>query len=303
MPKILITGSAGFLGANLVRHILSNYKLPVIGIDRLDNIACIHNVYMNKSSEFYLADCRDYNILNRIFELNKPDYVIHLAETKAEPGQTIDGFYNIIQACRLFGIKKLLFVSSVKVYDKAIPGKKTETSRTDPEWYADDVRNSVKMSNESILKSQANGFIYNIARPAEIFGPRNHAGILPQMFIEMKNNGKISLPNKGNIIRDILHVEDFCAAIMLILLGGGKNEIYNVSGGVDFTDLEIANMVRETVIGSKGIIEFSDKTIDDPYIEVDATKLRELGWKPTRKFKDRVKDTLLWYSNNSWFFR
>jgi dTDP-glucose 4,6-dehydratase len=309
MARILVTGSAGFLGSNLIRYLIFNNKnTNIIGVDRLKNISDIHNVYINKSSEFYLADVCDIDTMNKIFELSKPDYVIHLASVASNStnnindimmiNNNINGLKNIATLCVKFN-SKLIYVSTTDVYNYIEQTKKIETSGL----YPSNKYIVSKICCENLLNvfGLENNLNYNIVRTTEVFGPRQHNGVVVDMFLDIKGHEKINLYSKGNTVRDILHIEDFSSAISILLDKGADKEIYNLSANVDFTELEIAATIIETI--GEGKIEFIDADIDNKYVEIDCDKIKNIGWKSLKKFKNRIKDSIIWYNNNQWFFK
>lgn len=309
MSRTIVTGSAGFLGSNLIRFLLFNNKnSSVFGIDKLKNVSYIHNVYINKSSEFYLADVCDKDTMHKIFEICKPDCVIHMSSIKNDNinnanelemiSNNINGLAIMANLCVEFN-SKLIYVSTTDVYDYNNDIKKDEQSPT----FCSNKYIASKLCCENLLTSFGieNNLNYTIIRATEIFGPRQHCGIIVDMFLDIKGNNKILLNNKGNIIRDLLHVEDFSNAVYLIMEKGKDKEIYNLSANIDFTDLEIASMIIESL--NEGKIEFTQNDVENKYIEINCDKIKQLGWKPIKKFKNRIKDSILWYNNNQWFFK
>jgi len=299
--RILITGCAGFLGSNLIRFLsYTNKNITISGIDRLTTVSDIHNVYMNKSSQFYLADINNENLTRKIFEIEKPEIVIHLASTMFDHYESLNsnvvGLNTISKLCLDYNAK-LIYTSTTQLYDKTNE-KKYETSNVNPtDYYL-----ISKRCGEDLLNVLGkNGLKYNIIRATEVFGPRQHHGNLINSFLDVKGHGVIKLHSKGNCARDMVHVEDFSNAVSLVMENGKDNEIYNLSINNDFTDLEIASMVIEVMEAGK--IEFIPEEIESQYLEINVDKIKSLGWKPLKKFKNRVKDSVMWYNNNQWFFK
>lgn len=282
MIKLLVIGSAGFVGSNFIRYVAFNHKnIEIISVDKISNPKDIHNVYMNKSSEFYLCDVCDQNIVNRIFEFNKPDYVIYLGlSTNGNFVQNnIMGFYNVLQACKTYKSSKVIFVKHL--FNK----------------------NSLFTTTENTCASFLSNFElpFSIINTVDLFGSRQEVGLITNFYQDIRGNGKIILNQKGSIIRDILHVEDLSSAIMSVIENNKSSQSYDVSANIDFTDLEIANIMIEAL--GEGKIEFGNEDCSlQENINIDSSLIRENGWKP-KKFKDRLKQTTFWFKQNEWFFR
>jgi len=295
--NILITGCAGFIGSNLIRFLLFNDKdIKIYGLDKLKNYEDIHNVYSNKSLDFFMANVCDLDILKRIVKFNNPEYIVHLANINdnniAMIDNNIKGLCNILDVCKEFNCK-LIFISSADVYNGL--EKKTENDYT----FGKNSNAAYKIFCENLI--QLSGVKYNIVRAPEVFGPRQTNGIVVNMFLDIKGHDKICLYNKGSIVRDLLHVEDLSNGILILLQNWIDNQIYNISANIDFTELEIASFVTEAL--KEGKIEFIPEDTHTYKIELDCAKIKSIKWKPIKKFKTRVQETIAWYNQNKWFFK
>jgi dTDP-glucose 4,6-dehydratase len=297
--RILIIGAAGFIGSNLVRYLLyskNNYYL--IGVDKIKESKNIHNIYLNKSCDFYIADACDKDIMLRIFEITRPNIVINLIE---DLNTTYSLLKSIGEYKKLFNINiKIIQMSSADVYKESKDLDEASTINSTNE------NNFNCACGEFIVKNYCNLIKakYNIVRPDFVFGPRQCSidDPIKDIYCQVKFNKKIKLSNKGSLKRNLVYIEDFNNAIISIIEKGSDDEVYNISSGVDFTDLEIAFNIKE-LIDKEIQIEFNDVEIDSKYKEIDSNKLRELGWKPKLSFKERLNQTIQWFENNPWFFK
>ena len=298
--RLLITGSAGFLGANLIRFLLFNKKeYEISGIDKLKDTAYIHNVYMNKSTDFYIADVCDKDIIDKIFGLTKPNIIIYLASKDHDNilYNNIIGFKNVLDLSIKHKADKIIYISTTHLYDASqdIVNEDSFLLPTNEYLISKQCCENLLITNKSIN--------YNIIRAPDIFGPRQLHGKVVEMFLDVKGNDNILLNNKGMNENDILHVEDFSNAVSMIIENGKQNEIYNATMNCDYTELEIASIVIEIL--KEGKIIFNNENIDLTYKskKIDTSKIKSLGWKPLKKFKDRIKDTVWWFANNTWIFK
>lgn len=290
MNRILIIGGATFIGANLVRHLIYKSKNNVIGVDKVESSKDLHNIYSNKSFDFYIADINDTHILNRVMELSKPNIIINLLNGIDEAKSLI----KIIDRSK--ESVKVIQMSTVNVY------KNVEMTSEKSEVYPDDLEEASYICTESIIENycKAISIPYNIIRADSIFGPRqNIANIIMNCYNGAKNNC-IKLSNKGDKKRNITYIEDLNNAIVSVIEKGIVNEVYNVSSGADYSDLEIAFLIKEGIKSNANIeFNYSDK---EKYYNINTNKIRELGWKP-KSLKNRILQTVGWFENNSWFFK
>jgi len=298
--KILIIGAAGFIGANLVRYLLySKNNYSVIGVDRIDNSKNIHNVYTNKSSDFYIADICDDSIMNRILEISRPDIIINLISEK----YSLDSLPSLLSS--IFHYKEccnsnveFIQLSSVNLYkDEAgvSEGSDLFANRSD-EIYG--------ICAETLINNYCSLYSipYNIIRSDALFGPRqgDPQNIITHIYKSYKDEGKVTLFNKGSTKRNLMYIEDFNSAVVNIIESDSKNETYNVSSGSDFTDIEIAFMIKEKFKKESEIL-FSECNLKERYYEVNTDKIRALGWKPKVSIKGRINQTIDWFEKNPWF--
>ena len=319
--KILITGSAGFILGNFVRKAIydqskSADKHSFVSIDRVTANA-INSMYWNKNHTFYPADLRDEHIIDVIFQREQPDIVIHgAAETYVDTSlkdpnsfvtSNVLGTQVVINCCLKHKVKKLIYISTDEVYgqltDEAMPAW-PETAPMAPR----NPYSATKASGELMVQaaSKTHGLIYNITRSSNCYGPRQlPEKLMPKAIKCILNGDKIPIYGQGQQIRDWTFVADNCSGIMTVLEKGADNEIYNISANHELTNIETIQSVCNAMNKGHSLIDF----IEDPRpghdfrYSIDTSKIRALGWKPTYKFKDGVKETAQWYIDNQWFLK
>jgi len=324
MKKVLVTGSCGFIFSNFVRKAIydQNQKKPqdreykFSSLDRVTANA-LNSMYWNKNHDFHVADIRDQHVVDVIFQLEQPDIVIHgaaesfvdssLKDPNSFVTSNVLGTQVIINACLKHKVERLIYISTDEVYGQL-------TSESEGAWTEDSPLNprnpysASKAAGELMVKAahQTHGLIYNITRSSNNYGPRQlPEKLVPKAIKCILEGQKIPIYGQGQQIRDWTYVADNCTAIMTILDRGKPNETYNISANQEFTNIETINLVCNAMGRGHELISF----IPDPRgghdfrYAIDTTKIRELGWKPTYKFKDGIKDTVQWYLDNQWFLK
>jgi dTDP-glucose 4,6-dehydratase len=315
--KILITGSCGFILGSLVRKIVyEKHPYNVISMDRV-NFNTINSMYWNENHTFHVADIRDQHIVDVIFQFEKPDIVVHgAAETfvdssLSDPNSFVTsnvlGNQVIIIACVKHNVKKLLYISTDEVYGQL-------TSENDMPWTEESPLNprnpysATKAAGEMLVKAahESYGLTYNITRSSNNYGPRQTPEkLIPKTIKCILNNEKIPVYGQGLQIRDWTHVYDNCSAILSILEKGKDNEVYNISANQELPNIEVIQKICNTMNKGHDLISH----IKDPRkghdfrYSIDTTKIQQLGWKPSFKFKDGIIETVEWYTTNKWFLK
>jgi dTDP-glucose 4,6-dehydratase len=322
MKKVLVTGTCGFIFGNFIRKAIydQNQKKPqaytFVSVDRVTANA-LNSMYWNNNHPFYPADIRDQHIIDVIFQREQPDIVIHgAAETFVDTSlkdansfvtSNVLGTQVIINSCLKHKVKKLIYVSTDEVYGQLTNEQEiawTEESPLAPR----NPYSATKAAAELLVKaaSETHGLIYNITRSSNCYGPRQlPEKLVPKAIKCVLDGQKIPIYGQGLQIRDWTYVADNCSAIMTVLEKGLPNNVYNISANQEFTNIETIQSVCNAMGRGHELISF----IEDPRpghdfrYSVDTTKIRELGWRPSYKFKDGIKDTVQWYTDNQWFLK
>lgn len=320
--KVLITGSCGFIFANFVRKLCyesgrdrEKYPYSVVSLDRMANEN--NTAYANKNHTFYIADIRDQHVIDRIFQFERPDIVIHgAAETfvdysLSDPNSFITsnvlGTQSVINASVKHGVERLIYISTDEVYGQL-------SSESDAPWTEASPLNprnpysASKAAGELLVQAahHSHGLIYNITRSSNNYGPRQTPEkLIPKAIKCILHEQKIPIYGQGLQIRDWTHVFDNCSAIMRVLTHGATNEIYNISANQELPNIEVIQKVCNAMGTGHDLITF----IEDPRkghdfrYAIDCAKIKELGWKPGYKFADGIIDTVEWYKINNWMLR
>jgi dTDP-glucose 4,6-dehydratase len=315
--KVLVTGSCGFIFGNFLRKaVYEKQPYQLVSIDRVNSNA-INSMYWNKNHTFHVADIRDPHIIDTIFQFEKPDIVIHgAAETfvdssLADPNSFVTsnvlGTQVIINACVKHKVEKLVYISTDEVYGQL-------TNESDPAWAEDSPLNprnpysATKAAGELLVKAahQSFGLIYNITRSSNNYGPRQTTEkLIPKAIKNIVNGEKIPIYGQGLQIRDWTHVYDNCSGVMAVVNKGAPNETYNIAANQELPNVEVIQKICNAMGKGHDLISFipDPRTGHDFRYSIDATKIKELGWKPGFKFKEGIINTVEWYMSNQWFLK
>lgn len=314
--KLLVTGSGGFIFSNFVRYVLKNYSTySVASIDRCNSPKVLNTIYSNKGHSFHIGDVADEHFVNVIFEMEKPDYVIHGAAqsfVEHSPKEALEFIHSnvlgtqvITNACITHNVKKLLYISTNEVYGQL--GQEGNAWNEEQPIQPRNSYSATKAAGELIVKAASNthGLNYNIARICNNYGPRQpNYNLIPLIITNILNNKEVPIYGRGEQIRDWIHVQDNCSALLKILESGNNNDTYNISAKQEFMNIEVFHEICNVLGRGHELLSFiKDRPGHDFRYAITNDKLKELGWKPEFKFRDGLFHTIKWYQNNTWFLR
>ena len=276
---ILVTGAAGFIGANLVKRLLNDFEpIKVIGIDSITDYYDVNLKYerlkeiesLSKDWAFIKGSIADKTIIDKIFKENKIDVVVNLAAQAGvrysitNPDSYIEsnliGFYNILEACRHHPVEHLVYASSSSVYgnNEKIPYSTDDKVDNPISLYA-----ATKKSNE--LMAHAYSKLYNIPstglRFFTVYGPMGR----PDMFYYSAANRllkgeNIQIFNYGNCKRDFTYIDDITEGVVRVMQGAPEKKngedglplppyaVYNIGGGTPENLLDYISTLQEELV-------------------------------------------------------
>lgn len=316
--KILCTGTAGFIGTNFLRRSLHlGKKHSYVSLDKFTYPQSKYNwqVSFGKSDSFYVADIADRDILSKIFEIEKPEIIIHFAAeshvdnsiASATPFilSNVLGTQNLLDLSVSNNVKLFFYISTDEVYG--------QLGTSDSSWTEASVLNprnpyaASKLSGELLVKAahQTHGLPYVITRSCNNFGMRQSTrNFIPKAIMSILEGNKMPIYGQGAQIREWIYVEDHCDAIWKIIESSQYNTTYNISTGNEISNLELYNHIANIIGYGHDLIEFvNDRPGHDFRYSCNSSKLRDLGWKPNSRFMNALKATVSWYDNNRWFFK
>lgn len=312
--KILITGGAGFIGSNFIFHMLKNHPNDcIICLDKLTyagNLCTLRPIMNQPNFSFVKADICDKDAICRIFEAERPDMVVNFA-AESHVDRSIDspsifyqtnvlGTVTLLEACRIYGIKRFQQVSTDEVYgdlplSAAAPGFK-ETDQLRPSSPYSSSKAAADLAVLSYYRTY--GIPVTISRSSNNYGRFQHPEkLIPKMIQLALKNKPLPLYGDGSNVRDWLYVHDHCRAIDMILQHGRVGEIYNVGAGEERSNLEIVHLICRTLNKPESLIQFvEDRKGHDVRYSLDISKIRnELGWSPETAFDVGMAKTIQWY--------
>jgi UDP-glucose 4-epimerase len=283
--NILVTGGAGFIGANLVRMLLEqDYAVTV-----LDNLSVIPPKYLaGLPIRFVEGDILDSERLNQVIPGHK--MVVHLAAQTGVPGSlanpqrdceiNVIGTLNMLEACRHADVKRFIFASS-----NAPLGRQPPPATEDKAPLPISPYGASKLAGEgySLAYHGSWGLGTVVLRFANIYGPfcEHKNSVVAKFIKDILAEGQITIDGDGAQTRDFIYVEDLCRAILLALESDVGGEVFQIATGVETSILELAELVQE-VMGSQISIQHGPSRQGDirkNYSDISKVE-RVLGWRP-----------------------
>jgi dTDP-glucose 4,6-dehydratase len=310
--NIIVTGGAGFIGANFVHHLLRYHAEDnVTVVDKLTyagNLRNLEGVAQDSRFRFVRLDVCDPGIAEVLREC---DAVVHFAAEShvdrsiedASPFMrtNVEGTWRMVEACRKNCVGRFLHVSTDEVYGSlGAEGRFTESSPLAPTSpYA-----ASKAASDLLVLSAArtHGFPAIITRCTNNYGPYQFPEkFIPLMISQALANQPLPVYGDGKNVRDWIHVTDHCRALDLILREGRDGEIYNIGGGCEMENVAVAQRILKALDRPESLLQFvTDRLAHDRRYALDCTKLkRELAWEPQWNFDRGLADTIRWYQEHS----
>ncbi len=316
---ILVTGGAGFIGANYVLRRLRQSDERVVMIDALTyagNLESLVSVHDNPAYAFEKVDIRDADAVNATFESSKPDAVVHFAaESHVDRSilgprvfteTNVLGTQILLDASRAHGVKRFVMVSTDEVYGSLGPtGAFTEQSPLQPS----SPYSASKAAADLITLAYGHTFGMDVVvtRCSNNYGPLQFPEkLIPLMIINALEGKKLPVYGDGMQVRDWIHVEDHNAAVDAVLEKGRPGEVYNIGARNERFNIDIVKQIIAHLGKSEDLIEHvKDRPGHDRRYAIEPDKIEsELGWKPEKDPATALAETIDWYVGNpSWWER
>ena len=330
MKTILITGGAGFIGSCFVRRVLRPKEYRIINLDLLTyagNLENLKSIEDNPNYHFVKGDICDRKLLEALFSENEIDIVVnfaaesHVDRSIEDPEvflrTNIMGTQALLDIAKKYwklnpddkycnGYKpdvKFVQVSTDEVYGTlGATGFFTEETPIAP----NSPYSASKASADLIARSYFHtfGLPLNITRCSNNYGPYQFPEkLIPLMINNCLHDKVLPVYGDGLQIRDWLHVEDHCDAIMAVLTKGQAGEVYNIGGNCEYANIDIVKIILRLLNKPESLISYvKDRPGHDHRYAIDNTKIKtELGWSPAYTFESGIEKTIQWYlENDEW---
>jgi len=330
--KLLVTGGAGFIGSNVLQHIIHQPQIErLVNLDCLTyagHLANIENISQHPKYVFARLDLRDKNAVVQVVQEHGITHVMHLAAEShvdrsiSGPGDFIHtnivGTFHLLEACRSawgqnFSGKRFHHVSTDEVYGSLGPtGHFTETTP-----YAPNSPYSASKASSDLL---VRAYHHTYGLPTVITNCSNNYGpyqfpekLIPVVIQSVLQRKPVPVYGDGMNVRDWLYVRDHAEALWQVLTRGLDGETYNVGGHNEWPNIRIVELICDLIDelapkaggNSRKLITFvKDRPGHDRRYAIDASKIeRDLGWRPAYTFEKGIRETVQWYLDNQRWVR
>lgn len=315
--NILVTGGAGFIGANFLRLMVDKYPEDrFINIDALTyagNLKSLSGLENVPNYVFHKLNILD-EALEEVFRTEQPSAVIHFAaESHVDRSITgpmefartnVLGTLQLLELARKYQVTRYVQVSTDEVYGSLGPeGYFSEETPLQP----NSPYSASKASADCFVRAavETYGLNASITRCSNNYGPYQFPEkLIPLMISRALADQTLPVYGDGLNVRDWLYVEDHCRAIDLVLREGKAGEVYNIGGNNERSNLEIVKLILEFLGKPASLIQYvKDRPGHDRRYAIDSSKItKELGWSPDVPFDEGMRRTITWYlDNESWW--
>jgi dTDP-glucose 4,6-dehydratase len=313
--RFFVTGGAGFIGSNYVRHLLaSDPDAQVTNFDKLTyagNRASVTGLDDDPCHTFVQGDICDAALVGEV--LPGHDVVVnfaaetHVDRSIVEPLEAVRtntvGVATLAEAARAAGVGRFLQVGTDEEYGTISDGSFRETDRLEPS----SPYSAGKAGGSLVALAYATTHKLDVVvtRCTNNYGPYQFPEkVIPLFVTNLMDGHKVPLYGSGGNVRDWLYVLDHCAAIDLVLRRGQAGAVYNVGAGNEVSNLELTRRILATFGAGEEMIEYvPDRPGHDWRYSLDTTRVRELGWAPAHDFAAGLAETIAWYRDHEDWWR
>jgi dTDP-glucose 4,6-dehydratase len=315
--KFLVTGGAGFIGSNFIRHMFSSRPGDeIINLDLLTyagNRNNLKGIDKDPRYTFIKGDICNSNLVNSILDRHTIDAIVHFAAESHVDRSITDpsafvvtnvlGTHTLLHCARGHDIPKFIHISTDEVYGSTSGKSFKETDVLSPS----SPYSASKAGSDLLALSYYATYRFPVivTRCTNNFGPYQFPEKLIPLFVtNLIDKKKVPVYGTGKNVRDWIHVNDHCRAVEFLLDHGTPGGIYNIGGGNEKTNLEITEKILDLLKFDDSMIDYiKDRPGHDFRYSLDCLKLRAMGWKPQYSFDEALEETIEWYTRNEWWWR
>ncbi|MBL7199312.1 MAG: dTDP-glucose 4,6-dehydratase [Anaerolineae bacterium] len=319
MQKLMVTGGAGFIGSNFVRHVLRTYPdVHVLVYDKmtyagnLDNLKDVAEDYAERYS-FERGDIADAARVDEVMQQCRIDTIVNFAaETHVDRSlmgadsfirTDVFGTYVLLEAAKTYDIERYHQVSTDEVYGQVLEGASLET---DP-LHTRSPYSASKAGGDlmCIAYHESFGLPVTITRGSNNIGPYQYPEkVVPLFVTNAIDDLPLPLYGDGRQMRDYQYVLDHCEGIDVVLHKGQPGEIYNVGTEVETENIVMTHAILDLLGKPYSLIQpVTDRPGHDRRYSIHCAKLRALGWRSRHTFEQAIEKTVRWYVENEWWWR
>ncbi len=312
--RLFVTGGAGFIGANFVRHVLDTYPDDSITVfDKLTyagNLENLKGLDAGRRYRFVRGDICDAEqvgpamdghdaVVNFAAESHVDRSILYAGEFVRT---NVLGTNTMLDVARRYEIPRFVHVSTDETYGSIAEGSFREGDALTPS----SPYSSSKAGADLIALAYWVTFAYPVivTRSSNNFGPYQYPEKMIPLFVtNLLKNKKVPVYGDGLNVRDWIYVEDNCAGIDHALRHGDPGEIYNIGAGNELTNLELTDRLLSLLGKTASLVSYvKDRPGHDRRYSIDCSKIRALGWKPRWTLDEALQATVTWYRDNRWWW-
>ena len=331
MSTVLVTGGAGFIGNNFIRHLLSNTGFTIVNLDKLTyagNLESLQDIAGNRRYCFVSGGIEDNALVKSVLQEFQPKAIInfaaesHVDRSIDEPEAFIQT--NIVGTFRLLGetrqylstlpgntgdVFRFLHVSTDEVYGTA---NDYELFNEDSPYRPNSPYSASKASSDHLVRSYFQTYRVPVLTTncSNNYGPYQFPEkLIPLMILNAIEGKNLPIYGNGQNVRDWLYVQDHCRALLNVLQNGIPGQVYNIGGCCELTNLQVVEQICDILDGIRPlttnasyrqqIIFVQDRQGHDLRYAIDISKIKNhLGWEPHESFSTGLRKTVEWYLQN-----
>lgn len=310
--KTLITGGAGFIGCNFVRHMLKEHpEDQIVVLDKLTYAGRLENLEEVKDKiTFVKGDICDKEAVKKAMD-GCETVVNFAAESHVDRSITspedfvntdVIGVFTLLEEARRRDLKRFVQISTDEVYGSTVSGSFSEKDILDPS----SPYSASKAGGELLARSYVRtyGLDVVVTRSSNNYGPFQYPEkLIPVLVVKALRDQPLPIYGKGLNVRDWLHVEDNCSAIDLVLQKAKAGDIVNIGSGNEVPNITVAKLILKHMNKPESLITYvQDRPGHDFRYSLEWDRLKELGWTPKVRFEDGLRGTVDWYlANKTWW--